>query len=167
MQEEGRRVLVRVAVALAGLAAVIIIGVVFAVGMAKAGDGHGNQLTIYDGHVAKVKGPWGPSWNHDKNGLVPMYADSSTRKLAYSQVGGRGKAWIKYNPQKMRNATPCGWDAMARHEKGHSKGFAHGDGRPPDGDGKKEKGENPAFYPTIPIHCHYPANPDNNFANKY
>jgi hypothetical protein len=131
-----------------------------------AGNTHGKQLTIYDGRVAHVRGPWGDSWNHDSNGDVPMYADNSTRKLAYASVGGRGKGEILYNEQKMRGASPCTWDALIRHEKAHVQGYSHGEGRPPDGDGKREKDENRAYFSHVRP-CHYPATAKNNYANKY
>lgn len=128
---------------------------------------YGKQLTIYNGHVARIHGPWGNSYTHDKDGKVPMYADGSMNAPASTRVGGDGKAWIRYDPKRMRNATPCGWDALIRHEKGHAKGFDHGTGRPPDGDGKREKGENPAYYGYVLTHCHYPATAKNHYANKY
>jgi hypothetical protein len=152
------------------LAAAFVLACLLAVllmGPARGLSSHGKQLTIYDGHVTRIHGPWGNSYAHDKNGLVPMYADDGMHKLAYTVAGGRGVSKIYYNEYKMRNATPCGWDQMIRHEKAHAKGFSHGEGRPPDGDGKKEKGENPAFYGTGLIHCHYPATADNRYANKY
>ena len=130
-----------------------------------AGNTHGKQLTIYDGRVAHVRGPWGHSWNHDSDGEVPMYA-AHTHKLAYASVGGHGKGEILFNEKKMAGTSPCTWDSLIRHEKAHIQGFAHGEGRPPDGDGKRERNENRAYFAHVRP-CEYPANPDNNFANKY
>jgi len=144
----------------------LVASLLAALGSANA---HGDQLTLYDGRVAHISGPTGDTFTPDENGLVPMYEKDSIRKMGYARMNSNGKAVIYFNERKMRasGATPCGWDSLLRHEKSHALGLSHGEGKPPDGDGVREKGENRAFYPTVPIHCDYPANPDNNFANKY
>lgn len=109
---------------------------------------------IEDGHIATIRPPFGPGMR-DADLRVPEHFRDLAPGYAGWEETYNGVATIWYDPAYMREhgATSCGWRSLMRHERAHAAGWDHLQGRPPDGDGKREAGENAAYSQVPTLYC--------------
>lgn len=133
----------------------LVVSLVFLFGVTGVAAAVGKSLHTHPGYVTKIYSPWGKSYTHDADGKVKEYRGDHLPSNVMGRAHIAERSWIHYNYQDMNrlNATGCGWDRVMRHERAHTRGFAHGEGVPPNNDGIRQQNENPAYYTSVNIRC--------------